>query len=90
MVDIERMGANSDEFWRRIAAVYEVDRVVGGVPHARLLHRWRRESDRFDQMEHPQLLFIREKALQERAKRFQVLADAGRTGPTQVEALRNP
>ena len=62
--------------------------MVGGVPHARLLHRWRRESDWFEQVEHPKLLSIREKALEERAKRFQELADAGRTGPAHVEALR--
>ena len=90
MVYIERMGANRDDFWRRIATVYEVDRVVGGVPHARLVHRWYRESDQFEQVEHPRLLSIREPALQERAKRFQELANAGRTGPAQVEALRTP
>ena len=88
MVYIERMGASRDEFWRRIAAVYEIDRVVGGVPHARLLHRWSRESDRFEQVEHPQLLSVREPALQERAKRFRELADAGRTDSTEVETLR--
>ena len=89
MVYIERMGANLDDFWRRIAAVYEIDRVVGGVPHARLLHRWHRESDRFEQVEHPHLLSVREPALQERAKRFQEMADAGRTDQAQVETLRS-
>ena len=88
MVYIERMGANRDDFWRRIAAVYEVDRVVGGVPRARLLHRWRRESDEFEQVEQPRILSVREAALQERAERFQELADAGLTAQAQVETLR--
>ncbi len=88
MVYIERMGASREDFWRRIAAVYETDRVVGGVPHARLLHRWRRESDEFERVEQPQLLSISEPALGERARRFRELADAGLTAQAQVEALR--
>ena len=88
MVYIERMGAGPDDFWRRVAAVYEIDRVVGGVPHARLLHRWRRESDEFERVERPRHLSAREPALRERAKRFRELADAGRTDRAQVEALR--
>ena len=88
MVYIERMGANLDDFWRRIAAVYEIDRVAGGVPQARLLHRWRREDDRFEQLEHPRLLAMSGPALRQRAERIEELAGAGRTSQSEVEALR--
>ena len=89
MVYIERMGTGLDDFWRRIAAVYEVDRVAGGVPEARLLYRWRKEGDTFEQMEQPRLLSTSERALQERAQRIEQLVVAGRTGQAEVEALRS-
>ena len=88
MVYIERMGANLDDFWRRVAAVYEIDRVTGGVPHARLLHRWRREGDQFEQLDHPRLLSMGGPVLKQRAQCIEELVDAGRTSQSEVEALR--
>ncbi len=50
-VYIERMGNDHDDFWRRIAAVYEIGEVKGGAPETRLLHRWVAEGDRFERVE---------------------------------------
>ena len=88
MVYIERMGTSLDNFWRRVAAVYEVDKVSGGVPQARLLHRWRQEGDQFERVEAPRLLAVAERTLQERAQRIQQAVDASSTGLAEVEALR--
>ena len=90
MVYIERMGTDEDDFWRRIAGVYEIDRVTDGVPHTRLLHRWNRESDQFERLDNPQLLFMDGSVLTQRAQRLQRLVDAGRTSQADVETLRIP
>ena len=90
MVYIERMGNDEDDFWRRIAGVYEIDSVTDGVPHARLLHRWNRESDQFERLDNPKLLSMDEAELTQRAQRIQRLVDAGRTSEADVETLRIP
>ena len=87
MVYIERMGTRLDNFWRRIAGIYEVDRVVDGAPQARLLYRWVVQGDRFEQVEQPELLTVSPDVLRERGVRIQEAADAGRTTEADVAAL---
>ncbi len=79
MIYIQRMGDDEDSFWRRIAQVHEVDRVVDGRPQGRLLHRWREEDDRFEQVEEPRLLAVGADRLRERARRLTELASSGLT-----------
>ena len=87
MLYIRRMGDDRESFWRRIAEVHEVDRVVDGRPQARLLHRWVEEGDRFERVQAPRLLAIEPEALGERVRRLQALVDAGRTALADVQSL---
>ncbi len=41
---------------RVLASMYELDRVEQGRPHARLLHRWLEDEDRFEQGEPPEFI----------------------------------
>ena len=86
MVYIERRGDDEDSFWRRIAQVHEVDRVVDGIPRGRLLFRWREKNDSFERVEEPRLLGIDENLLRERAYRITELVTSG---PTSVEDIRS-
>lgn len=86
MVYIQRMGDDEDSFWRRIAQVHEVDRVVDGRPQGRLLYRWRERDDRFERVEEPRLLGVDEARLRERARR---LAELASSGPASVEDVRS-
>ena len=87
LVYIERMGSNMSNFWRRVAGVYEVDKVVQSMPQARLLHRWIADGDRFEQVEEPRLLASGSAALAARASQAQAMVDAGRTTEADVAAL---
>ena len=84
MVYIQRMGDDEDLFWRRIAQIHEVDRVVGGRPQSRLLYRWREREDRFEQVEEPRLLAVGADRLRERARGLAELASSGRTSVEDV------
>jgi len=86
MVYIERRGDDEDSFWRRIAQVYEVDRVVDGTPRGRLLFRWREKNDSFERVEKPRLLGIDGNLLRERAYRISELVTSGTTS---VEDIRS-
>ena len=77
MVYIERMGDDQDSFWRRIAQVQEVERVVGGRPQGRLLFRWSEKNDSFEQVEEPRLLGIDRRRLHECACRITELVTSG-------------
>ena len=87
MVYIQRMGDDEDSFWRRIAGVHEVDRVVDGRPHDRLLYRWRELDDSFEQVEEPRLLAVDADRLRERARRLAELASSGRTNVEDVRSV---
>ena len=41
---------------RRVAEVHEIERVVGGIPQVRLLHRWDEARDRFVDVESPRVI----------------------------------
>ena len=38
---------------RALESMYELDRVEGGRPRARLLHRWLQDEDRFEEVDGP-------------------------------------
>lgn len=87
VIYIERKGTDLDDFWRRIAAVHEVDRVVNGMPSARLLHRWNEADDSFERVEQPRLLSVGADGLQARAARIRQMVDAGRTSDADIDTL---
>ncbi len=66
-VYIERMGNDHDDFWRRVAAVYEIGEVKGGMPETRLLHRWVAEGDRFERVDPSTKLDLDAAGLERRA-----------------------
>ena len=87
MIYIERMGDDEDSFWRRIAQVHEVDRVVGGRPQGRLLYCWQEQDDKFEQVEEPRRLAVDSDRLRERARRLTELASSGRTSVEDVQSV---
>lgn len=55
-VYVRSLGAWQAPTGRRIAEVHEIEGVVGGVPTARLLHRWDEATDRFVEVEAARIL----------------------------------
>ena len=87
MLYIRRFGDTAETFWRRVAEIYEVDRVVGGHPEARLLHRWVEEDDRFETVESTRSLQVDAADLSARAARLQELANSGRMSFADVSEM---
>ena len=87
MIYIQRMGDDDSSFWRRIAEVHEVDRVVHGKPQGRLLFRWREQDDSFEQVEEPRLLGIDKDRLRERANRLSALVMSGRDSVANARSI---
>jgi len=87
MVYIERHGKSEEDFWRRISAVWEVEKVVDGVPVARLLHRWNEDTDTFEVVNRPQLLDADRALLQARAGRIRSLVEMGQTSAEDIDGL---
>lgn len=87
MIYIERMGDDQDSFWRRVAEVHEVDRVVDGRPQGRMLFRWQEQGDRFEQTQEAQLLTVDADQLRERARLLNDLASSGRTSVENVRSV---
>lgn len=55
-VYIRSLGEWQAPVGRRVAEVHEIERVVGGVPQARLLHRWDEARDRFVDVERANII----------------------------------
>ncbi|MFP6595090.1 MAG: hypothetical protein VB860_08985, partial [Dehalococcoidia bacterium] len=87
MVYIERHGKSEADFWRRISAVWEVEKVVDGVPAARLLHRWNEDTDTFEAVNRPQLLDADTALIRDRAERIKSLVETERTSAADIEDL---
>lgn len=83
---IERFGVDPSTFWRRLAEVYEVDRVEGGRPLGRTLFRWRADGDRFEALNEPRHFARDQDDLARRIDVVSRLAAAGRTGSADVAA----
>lgn len=84
---VRRFGDEPENFWRRLAEVHEVERVEGGRPRGRLLHRWQEQGDRFESVERPRLLQADPEELRERATRLGQLAASGRAALSDVGEL---
>jgi len=72
MVYIRTLGEDWQNPTRRaVAEVHEIEGVSGGLPIARLLHRWDEESDRFEQVAAPAQLDDGGTSLEDLARELQ-------------------
>ncbi|HEY7268593.1 MAG TPA: hypothetical protein VH951_02080 [Dehalococcoidia bacterium] len=85
VIYIERFGTDLSNFWRRVANVYEVDRVENGRAVGRTLFRWTPETDRFDAVESPRGFAQDESDLISRGELIGDLARSGRTSSAEVQ-----
>lgn len=87
MLYILRFGDAPENFWRRLAQVYEIDRVENGRPMGRLLHRWVEEGDRFEAVAAPRR--VRADALDRaaRADLLRKMVASGRTSAAHVAGM---
>ena len=83
---IERFGDDDESYWRRLAEVYEVDRVRNGRPEGRTLFRWQAAGDRFEAVEAARGFAAGREEIEARAAAIAELASAGRTGESDVAA----
>ena len=79
---IERFGEDDASYWRRLAHLYELDRVENGAPQGRTLFRWREDGDRFEAVETPRS--FPSEQIGERAAVIAELATSGRTSEADV------
>ena len=86
IVYIERFGRDLSDFWRRIATVYEVDRVERGRAIGRTLYNWLPATDRFEAVESPRRFATDEEDLLARGELLGDLARSGRTSEEEVQA----
>ncbi|MBI2871604.1 MAG: hypothetical protein HYY00_00245 [Chloroflexi bacterium] len=84
---LRRFGSGHDTLWRRLAEVHEIDRVEGGRPVGRLLHRWVEEGDRFEAVAGSQLLQAGAEELASRAARMKEMARLGQTSAADVARM---
>ena len=79
---IERFGDDDASYWRRLAHLYELDRVENGAPRGRTLFRWLEDGDRFEAVETPRSFSSEQ--ISERATIIAELAASGRTSESDV------
>ena len=79
---IERFGEDDTRYWRRLAHLYELDRVENGAPRGRTLFRWLEDGDRFEAVETPRSFSSEQ--IGERAAVIAELAASGRTSEADV------
>ena len=72
---------------RWVSSIWEVDGVSNGAPRGRLLCRWDSATDSFVWENEPVGLSADEALRESRAARMRELADAGRTGRSDLAAL---
>ena len=84
---IERFGEEPDDFWRRVAHVYELDRVVDGQPQGRALYRWVQATDSFEPVEPSRLIQADGDLVRRRAGALSELAGQGKTSTEDVTRL---
>ncbi len=85
VIYIELFGNDTSNFWRRVAQVYEVDRVEDGRPVGRDLYRWRSDGDRFEAVDAPRQFATDATDVERRAAVLAVLARSGRTGSADID-----
>jgi hypothetical protein len=72
---------------RRVAEVFELDRVADGKPVGRTLHRWQPADDRFETVSAPEQFGRDRNVLQRRREAIAELVEARRTSVEDVAAL---
>ena len=78
MVYMRSLGRDWSAPTRRVVAeIHEVERVVGGRPRARLLHRWLESEDRFEAVEPPQRIGSRGGDMARYVHEFEAVAGGG-------------
>jgi hypothetical protein len=85
VIYIELFGRSWTDLWRRVAEVYEVDRVEDSRPVGRPLFRWRSQQDDFEQVGEPRGFGAGPADQRERAGLLAELAGSGAT-PEQLAA----
>ncbi len=86
IVYIERFGTDPANFWRRIARVYELERVHGGEAEGHDLFQWVAQTDRFEAVDPPQSFARDREDLLSRGELLGDLARMGKTSPAEVQA----
>jgi hypothetical protein len=86
VVYIERFGTDLSNFWRRVASVYELERVENGRPIGRALFRWTPETDRFEAVNAPTRWAFDEGDWLARGELVGDLARSGRISSEEVSA----
>jgi hypothetical protein len=69
---------------RRVAEIFEVDRIAGGAPEGRTLFRWHRGEDRFEKQNEPVQFGGDRSMLVRRRSAIQALVEADRTSTNDV------
>jgi len=90
VLHLSRFGDDPDSFWRRLAEVSEVEGVSDGRPNARLLFRWRKSDDSFEDVEPFRLLNVGSSALDARTRAIEDRVRSGRTDAAAVAELILP
>jgi type IV secretory pathway ATPase VirB11/archaellum biosynthesis ATPase len=83
---IERMGTEEAGFTRRLAEIYELDRIEDGRPQGRTLFRWDAGRDEFRRESESTRLGRDRRDLERRAGIIDGLAGSGRTSESDVAA----
>jgi hypothetical protein len=86
IVYIERFGTDPGNFWRRIARVYELERVQGGQAEGHDLFQWVAQTDRFEAVDPPQGFARDREDLLSRGELLSDMARMGKTSPAEVQA----
>jgi hypothetical protein len=87
VVYIEASRGRDGRPFRRVAEVFEVDRVVNGVPEGRTLHRWHAGDDRFVKEAEPVQFGLDQGLVHRRCEAIDELVQSGRTSIEDVAGL---
>ena len=81
------MRGSLEEPKRRVASVWEVSNVTGGIPQAHMLHQWNEANDSFNVVNAPTGLSVTAAELVDRAAKLRTLAVAGQTSSDALTSL---
>ena len=87
VVYIEVLRTREGHVVRRVAEVFEIDRVINGAPEGRTLFRWQPDEDRFEKVSEPSQFGQDRSLLQRRREAIAGLVESGRTSVEDVAAL---
>lgn len=84
VVYIRRFGDAMAGYWRRVAEIFEVERIEGGRPVGQTLFRWRPDDDSFEQVAAPRQFGGGSERLLQRVSALQELIASGRRTPADI------